>query len=166
MVLRFCCEMCGWEKKKSFLCRKMITYHFSVLVLSLSRWICSQQCHRVSLEMVFYSVWRSQWGHAAGTTPWPVPLTVSIPITVSSRFSPPLPIYLMPLIAPLWSRRWRTCCARLPSFSASLTVKILHCQRQTDYEKLVGGSCTLKLEKKKERIHAQKLNQEDFKVTT
>lgn len=71
MVLRFCCEMCGWGKKIfSVQKKKKITYHFSVLVLSLSRWICSQQCHRVSLEMTFYSVSRSQWGHAAGTTLW------------------------------------------------------------------------------------------------
>lgn len=63
---------CVGGEKKSFLCKKKkkITYHFSVLVLSLSRWICSQQCHRVSLEMTFYSVSRSQWGHAAGTTLW------------------------------------------------------------------------------------------------
>lgn len=64
-----------WVGEKNLFCakkkkKKMITYHFSVLVLSLSRWICSQQCHRVSLEMTFYSVSRSQWGHAAGTTLW------------------------------------------------------------------------------------------------
>lgn len=53
MGLRFCCEMCGWGKRSLFCAGKMITYHFSVLVLSLSKWICSQQCHRVSLEMFF-----------------------------------------------------------------------------------------------------------------
>lgn len=53
MVLRFCCETCGWGKKNLF-CAKTITYHFSVLVLSPSRWICSQQRHRVSLEMIFF----------------------------------------------------------------------------------------------------------------
>lgn len=54
-VLRFCCEMCGWGGKKSlsFLCSKIIARHFSVLVLSLSRWICSQQCHWESREMFF-----------------------------------------------------------------------------------------------------------------
>lgn len=92
----------GERKKKYFLCRKMITYHFSVLVPSLLRWICCQQCHRVSLEMFFYSISRSQWGHAAGTTPWPDPLTVSIPNTVSS--TAPRPIYLTPQTMTLWSR--------------------------------------------------------------
>lgn len=34
----------------------------------------------VSRNVFFYSITRSQRGHAAGTTPWPVPLTASIPI--------------------------------------------------------------------------------------
>lgn len=39
---------------------------------------------------VFYSVSRFQWGHAAATTLWPVPLTVSIPIRFLLFLSSPL----------------------------------------------------------------------------
>lgn len=53
-----------WVGKSLFCAEKMITYHFIVLVLSLSRCICSQWCYLVSLErFFFYSVSRSEWGH-------------------------------------------------------------------------------------------------------
>lgn len=131
-VWGFAVKCVGGRKKKSFLCRKMITYHFSVLVLSLSRWICSRQCHWVSPEMFFYSVSRSQWGHAAGTTPWPAPLTVSIPIRFFSSSSAPLPIYPTSLTSLILEQIMKNILyTSVIFFSLPLTVKILPCQNQT-----------------------------------
>lgn len=44
---------CVGGEKKVFSVQKNDNLSFFSLVLSLSRWICSQQCHRVSLEMFF-----------------------------------------------------------------------------------------------------------------
>lgn len=78
MGLRFLRNVCG--NRKVFSVQKNDNLSF-FLVLSLPRWICSQQLSlRVSRKTFFYSVSRSQWGHAAGTTPWPALLTFSLPI--------------------------------------------------------------------------------------
>ncbi len=87
LCLSFCPSRDGFEvllwnvwvgKKEFFLCRKMVTYHFSVLVLSLSGWICSQQCHRVSLEMIFIE---SRGLDGATLRAQPRGLTLSLPLS-------------------------------------------------------------------------------------
>lgn len=141
MGLRFCCEMCGWGKRSLFCAGKMITYHFSVLVLSLSKWICSQQCHRVSLEMFFIVSEGLSGAMLWAQNPWPGPLSpsASVPIRFPPIFLAPHTIWSMLFTLPLWSTRWRTLCALLSSFPASLTV------RHTNYEKLESGSLTPKI---------------------
>lgn len=65
LVLRFCCEMCGWRKNP--FC--MIAYHFLVLVLRILRWLHSQQrqCLQKSCPSFFsHGGPRSEWGHVCG----------------------------------------------------------------------------------------------------
>lgn len=98
--LRFCCEMCGWEKKVFSLQKNGNLSFFSLG----SQPVKMDLLPAVSLSVSrndFYSVWRSQWGHAAGTTSWPDPLTLFPHYTF--LLPAPLPINGTPLTLPLWS---------------------------------------------------------------
>lgn len=75
--------MCGWGKKVFSLQKNDNLSFFSLGSQPVEMDLLPAVSQSVSRN-VFYSVLRSQWGHAAGTTLWPAPLTVSIPI----RFPP------------------------------------------------------------------------------
>lgn len=62
LVLRFCCETCGWGK--NLFC--MIAYHFLVLVLRVWRWLYSQKSCLFFFLFFLHAGPRSQWGHVCG----------------------------------------------------------------------------------------------------
>lgn len=98
--------MCG--NSEDFSLQKNDNLSF-FLVLGLSGWIFSQQCHWESPEMLFHIVSRSPWGHTAGSTPEPCP-----PRFLNPRFLPVLglvsPIYPTSFTSLLESRRWNMFC--------------------------------------------------------
>lgn len=140
-VWGFAVKCVGGEKKEVFSVQKNDNLSFFSLGSQPVEMDLLPAVSQSVSRNVFYSVSRSQWGHAVGTTPWPGPLSpsASVPIRFPPIFLAPHTIWSMLFTLPLWSRRWRTLCALLSSFPASLTV------RHTNYEKLESGSLTPKI---------------------